>query len=224
MVTILDVARMVVSKATVSRALNGKVFVREEVKARILQAVADTGYHQTNWRAILLITKRIRLGWLSPTGCTTARSSQAWFIRRRRAVKVTAVNWCCRRKHSAQDERDAIGLLLELRCEAIMIYPKYLSVSELDDIIDGNQTPIVVINRELIRNRNRCVFTDHRRSSGRWWNICWRRGIPGLHLWRAYVVRRPVNAVYAATAMRCESGYQPRSATGGAGLEHRKRL
>ena len=68
-------------------------------------------------------------------------------------------------KHSAQDERDAIGLLLELRCEAIMIYPKYLSVSELDDIIDGNQTPIVVINRELIRNRNRCVFTDHRRSS-----------------------------------------------------------
>jgi len=45
MVTIQDIARVAgVSKATVSRALSGKVFVREEVKARIMQAVADTGY------------------------------------------------------------------------------------------------------------------------------------------------------------------------------------
>lgn len=37
MVTIQDIARVAgVSKATVSRALSGKVFVREEVKARIM--------------------------------------------------------------------------------------------------------------------------------------------------------------------------------------------
>jgi len=45
MVTILDVARRAgVSKATVSRALNGKVVVSEEVKARIFKAIEETGY------------------------------------------------------------------------------------------------------------------------------------------------------------------------------------
>ena len=167
MVTILDVARLAgVSKATVSRALNGKVFVREEVKARIMQAVADTGYRPNLLARNLANSKTNSVGLVITNGlyngpffssmiyhaatCSESHSRQL----------VLADG-----KHSAQEERNAIDLLLELRCEAIMIYPKYLTVSELDDIIDGNQTPIVVINRELIRNRNRCVFTDHRRSS-----------------------------------------------------------
>jgi LacI family asc operon transcriptional repressor len=70
-------------------------------------------------------------------------------------------------KHSAQEERDAIDLLLSLRCEAILIYPKYLTVEELDEIIDTSETPIVVINRELSRNRSQCVFVDHQQSSER---------------------------------------------------------
>ena len=76
-------------------------------------------------------------------------------------------------KHSAQEERDAIDLLLSLRCEAILIYPKYLTVDELDEIIDTSETPIVVINRELSRNRSQCVFVDHQR----WWstNTHWLR-------------------------------------------------
>lgn len=167
MVTILDVARMAgVSKATVSRALSGKVFVREEVKARILQAVAETGYRPNLLARNLANNKTNSIGLVITNGLYNGPffSSMVYQAATRSEVHSRQLV-LADGKHSAHDERDAIGLLLELRCEAIMIYPKYLSVSELDDIIDGSQTPIVVINRELIRNRNRCVFTDHRRSS-----------------------------------------------------------
>ncbi|EFE06876.1 putative HTH-type transcriptional regulator AscG [Citrobacter youngae ATCC 29220] len=40
-------------------------------------------------------------------------------------------------KHSAEEERQAIQYLLDLRCDAIMIYPRFLSVEEIDDIIDA---------------------------------------------------------------------------------------
>lgn len=45
MVTMLDVARCAgVSKSTVSRVLNGKNVVREEVRALVYKAIAETGY------------------------------------------------------------------------------------------------------------------------------------------------------------------------------------
>jgi len=167
MVTILDVARLArVSKATVSRALSGKVFVREEVKARILQAVAETGYRPNRLARNLSNNTTHSIGLVITNGLYngpffSGMVYQAATLSEKHNRQLVLADG----KHSAQDERNAIGLLLELRCEAIMIYPKYLSVSELDEIIDENQTPIVVINRELIRNRTRCVFTDHRRSS-----------------------------------------------------------
>ena len=169
MVTILDVARLAgVSKATVSRALNGKVFVREEVKARIMQAIDETGYKPNQLARNLANNKTNSVGLVITNGLYngpffssmiyhTATDSE---MHGRQLVLADG-------KHSAQEERDAIDLLLSLRCEAILIYPKYLTVDELDEIIDTSETPIVVINRELTRNRSQCVFVDHRQSSER---------------------------------------------------------
>lgn len=166
MVTILDVARLAgVSKATVSRALNGKVFVRDEVKERIFQAVAETGYRPNQLARNLANNKTNSVGLVITNGLYNGPffSSMIYHAATnseshgRQLVLADG-------KHSAQEERDAIDLLLSLRCEAIMIYPKYLTVSELDEIIDNSQTPIVVINRELTRHRNQCVFVDHQQS------------------------------------------------------------
>ncbi|ANR80311.1 transcriptional regulator [Kosakonia sacchari] len=166
MVTILDVARLAgVSKATVSRALNGKVFVREEVKARIMQAIAETGYRPNQLARNLANNKTNSVGLVITNGLYNGPffSSMIYHaatnseLHSRQLVLADG-------KHSAQEERDAIDLLLSLRCEAIMIYPKYLSVAELDEIIERNPTPIVVINRELTRHRNQCVFVDHQQS------------------------------------------------------------
>jgi len=167
MVTIQDIARVAgVSKATVSRALSGKVFVREEVKARIMQAVADTGYRPNLLARNLSTNKTHSIGLVITNGLYngpffSSLVYQAATLSEKQNRQLVLADG----KHSAQDERNAIDLLIELRCEAIMLYPKYLSVSEMDDIVDKIQTPIVVINRELIRNRRHCVFTDHQRSS-----------------------------------------------------------
>lgn len=167
MVTILDVARKAgVSKATVSRALNGKVVVSEDVKARIFQAIEETGYRPNLLARKLATNESNSVGLVITNGLYNGPFFSSMIYQaatcsedhQRQLVLADG-------KHSREDERNAINFLLQLRCEAIMIYPKYLSVDELDDIIDQNSVPIVVINRELKRNRNSAVFVDHRQCS-----------------------------------------------------------
>lgn len=65
-------------------------------------------------------------------------------------------------KHSAEEEREAIQYLLDLRCDAIIIYPRFLSVDEMDEIIENHERPIMVLNRRLRRNASHCVWSDQR--------------------------------------------------------------
>lgn len=166
MVTILDVARLAgVSKATVSRALNGKVFVREEVKARIFQAIEETGYRPNQLARNLANKKTNSIGLVITNGLYNgpffaSMIYQAATHSESHSRQLVLADG----KHSAQDERDAIHLLLSLRCEAILIYPKYLTVDELDELIAQNETPVVVINRALARHRSQSVFVDHYQS------------------------------------------------------------
>ncbi len=169
MVTILDVARRAgVSKATVSRALNGKVVVSEEVKARIFKAIEETGYRPNLLARTLATSRSNSVGLVITNGLYNGPFFSAMIYQaatcsedlQRQLVLADG-------KHSREDERNAINFLVQLRCEAIMIYPKYLSVDELDDIIDESSVPIVVINRELKRNRNSSVSVDHYRGSVR---------------------------------------------------------
>lgn len=169
MVTILDVARRAgVSKATVSRALNGKVVVSEEVKARIFKAIEETGFRPNLLARTLATSRSNSVGLVITNGLYNGPFFSAMIYQaatcsedlQRQLVLADG-------KHSREDERNAINFLVQLRCEAIMIYPKYLGVDELDDIIDDSSVPIVVINRELKRNRSRSVFVDHYQGSMR---------------------------------------------------------
>lgn len=178
MVTILDVARKAgVSKATVSRALNGKVVVSEDVKARIFQAIEETGYRPNLLARKLATSESNSVGLVITNGLYNGPFFSAMIYQaatcsedhQRQLVLADG-------KHSREDERNAINFLLQLRCEAIMIYPKYLSVDELDDIIDQNTVPVVVINRELKRNRNNAVYVDHHRCSMQMMNYLLEQG------------------------------------------------
>lgn len=169
MVTILDVARKAgVSKATVSRALNGKVLVSEEVKARIFKAIEETGFRPNLLARQLATSESHSVGLVITNGLYNGPFFSAMIYQ---AATCSEVNQrqlvLADGKHSREDERNAINFLLQLRCEAIMIYPKYLSVDELDDIIDQSSIPIVVINRELKRHRNSSVFVDNHACSRR---------------------------------------------------------
>lgn len=167
MVTILDVAKRAgVSKATVSRALNGKVVVSHNVKARINQAIEETGYRPNLLARRLATNESNSVGLVITNGLYdgpffSSMIYQAATCSEEHQRQLVLADG----KHCREDEQNAINILLQLRCEAIMIYPKYLTVDELDDIIDGSSVPIMVINRELKRNRANSVFVDNQLCS-----------------------------------------------------------
>jgi len=178
MVTILDVAKRAgVSKATVSRALNGKVVVSHNVKARINQAIEETGYRPNLLARRLATNESNSVGLVITNGLYdgpffSSMIYQAATCSEEHQRQLVLADG----KHCREDEQNAINILLQLRCEAIMIYPKYLTVDELDDIIDGSSVPIMVINRELKRNRANSVFVDNQLCSAQMVNHLLEKG------------------------------------------------
>lgn len=68
-------------------------------------------------------------------------------------------------KHSAEEERAAIQFLLDLRCDGVIIYPRFLTTDEMDSIIAQHKHPILVINRRLRQHDSYCIYSDQQRSS-----------------------------------------------------------
>jgi LacI family asc operon transcriptional repressor len=103
-------------------------------------------------------------------------------------------------KHSAEEEREAIQFLHDLRCDGIIIYPRFLSVDEMDDIIDKYNKPVMVVNRKLRKHQSHCIYCDHKGS--------------GLQSTRALIERGHRNIAFitgsmdSPTAIERLSGYK----------------
>lgn len=167
MTTMLEVARRAgVSKATVSRVLSGNGYVSQETKDRVFLAIEESGYRpnllarnlatKKNQTLGLVVTNTLYHGvYFSELLFHAASMTEA---QGRRLILADG-------KHSAQEEREAIQYLLDLRCDGIIIYPRFLSVDEIDDIIQQQQQPVLVINRRLRRNSSHCVYCDQKSAS-----------------------------------------------------------
>jgi len=167
MATMLEVAKRAgVSKATVSRVLTGNGYVSQETKDRVFQAIEESGY-RPNLLARSLATKSTQTIGLVVTNTLYhgVYFSELLFHAARMTEDKGRRLILADGKHSADEEREAIQYLLDLRCDAIIIYPRFLSVDEMDDIIQSHNQPIMVINRRLRRNRSHCVWSDQKASS-----------------------------------------------------------
>ncbi|MDU2940064.1 MAG: LacI family DNA-binding transcriptional regulator [Enterobacteriaceae bacterium] len=167
MATMLEVAKRAgVSKATVSRVLTGNGYVSQETKDRVFQAIEESGY-RPNLLARSLATKSTQTIGLVVTNTLYhgVYFSELLFHAARMTEDKGRRLILADGKHSADEEREAIQYLLDLRCDAIIIYPRFLSVDEMDDIIQSHSQPIMVINRRLRRNRSHCVWSDQKASS-----------------------------------------------------------
>lgn len=167
MATMLEVAKRAgVSKATVSRVLSGNGYVSQETKDRVFQAIAESGY-RPNLLARNLATSRTQTLGLVVTNTLyhgvyfSELLSHAARMTEDRGRQLILADG----KHSADEERAAIQYLLDLRCDAIIIYPRFLSVEEMDEIVQQHQQPIMVLNRRLRRHASHCVWSDHKASS-----------------------------------------------------------
>ena len=135
MATMLEVAKRAgVSKATVSRVLSGNGYVSQETKDRVFKAVAESGY-RPNLLARNLATKTTQTLGLVVTNTLyhgVYFSELLYHVARMTEDKGRQLI-LADGKHSAQEEREAIQYLLDLRCDAIIIYPRFLTVDEMDE-------------------------------------------------------------------------------------------
>lgn len=167
MVTMLDVAKRAgVSKATVSRVLNGQDIVSAEVKAQVMKAIEETGYRPNILARQLARQQSNFIGFVM----TNTLYNGPYFS----SLVYQAASFCEKynhqliftdSKHCADDERIAIQYMLDMKCKGIIIYPKYLNNDELETLIEANSTPIILINKKLNRNINQTIYLDHYKSA-----------------------------------------------------------
>lgn len=167
MSTMLEVAKKAgVSKATVSRVLSGKGYVSEATKEQVYQAIEQTGYRpnllarnlasSTSQCIGLVVTNTLYNGnYFSEILTQAAKKLED---NGRQLILMDG-------KHSAREEREAIQFLLDLQCDAIIIYPRFLTVDEMDEIIEQHRRPIMVVNRKLRKHHSHCICCDHKGAS-----------------------------------------------------------
>ncbi|HCW45940.1 LacI family DNA-binding transcriptional regulator [Mixta calida] len=167
MVTMLDVARCAgVSKSTVSRVLNGKDVVREEVKALVYKAIEETGY-RPNLLAQQLATKKSSMIGLV---MTNAVYNGPFFS----TLVYNAAKFCEAHNHrlifadgkqSAEEEMNAIDFLVRMKCAGVMVYARHIPAPQLAKIISESPVPIMALNQRLSALPDNAVFIDHYRGS-----------------------------------------------------------
>lgn len=167
MATILEVAKKAgVSKATVSRVLSGSGYVSPEKRALVDKAIAETGY-RPNLLARNLATKTTQTIGLVVTN--TLYSGNYFSELMSQSARIMEENGrqliLADGKHTAEEEKAAIQFLLDLRCDGVIIYPRFLSIAQMDEIISQHKQPILVINRRLRLNDSYCIFSDQQATS-----------------------------------------------------------
>lgn len=167
MSTMQEVAKKAgVSKATVSRVLSGKGYVSEATRKQVFAAIEAAGYRPNLLARNLATSTSQCIGMV----VTNTLYSGSYFseILSQAAKKVEESGRqliLVDGKHSAQQEREAIEFLLDLRCDAIILYPRFLSIDDLDEIIEQTRQPIMVVNRRLRKHPSHAVCCDHHASA-----------------------------------------------------------
>lgn len=160
MATIKDVAKAAgVSVATVSRVVNNGPKVGEQTRKRVAQLMDELGYRPNANARALVTRKSTTLGVVIPELHDPFFASLASGIdqvARAHQMQVLLSTGLI----TAETERKALDLLLERRCEAIVLHSKYIPDDELLNL--ARTTPgLVLINRYLPEIAERCVWLDN---------------------------------------------------------------
>lgn len=164
MATIKDVAKEAgVSIATTSRVINNAPHTSETAITAVKAAMEKLGY-RPNANARALVSKSS-----NAIGVLVNDVSAPFFGSMIKAIDTVASE---QEKqlligsgyHDATKERNAINLLINSRCESLVVHSKGISDEELVKL--ANEVPgMVLINRIVPDIENRCIALDNRRGS-----------------------------------------------------------
>lgn len=164
MATIKDVAKEAgVSVATVSRVINKSPKASAASVDCVKAAMSKLGYRpNANARALVNQTT-------NTVGVLVSDVSDPFFGTAVKAIDNVAQNHgkhilICNGYHDPKLERDSIELLINSRCESLIIHSKSLTDNELIDF--ANEVPgMVLINRHIPELADRCISLDNRKGS-----------------------------------------------------------
>jgi len=160
MVTMLDVAlRAGVSKATVSRVLNGIGQVKETTREQVFSAMEELGY-RPNFLARSLANRSS-----NSVGLVVSTFDGFYFGRllqqASRQTEVWGKQLIVTDGHDTpQKELEAVQMLVDRHCDAIVLYTRFMSERTLLSLMNSIKVPLVVINRDVSQARDRCVFFE----------------------------------------------------------------
>ncbi len=171
MATMLDVSlRAGVSKATVSRVLNDTGQVKESTRKRVYQAMEELGY-RPNFLAQSLATRTS-----NNIGLVVSTFNGFYFGRllqqASRQAEAYGKQLIVTDGHDAPEREElAVQMLADRRCDAIILYTRFMSEKAIIRLIDTTPMPLIVINREVFQAHDKCVFLNSRTRRFRRWII-----------------------------------------------------
>jgi DNA-binding LacI/PurR family transcriptional regulator len=149
MATIKDVCKASgVSKATVSRVINGSEHVKEQTRQSVLAAMESLGYQPNAFARALATSSYNTFGLILPhfeSNYFGSVLTQAAQDMQKADKKLFVMN----SSNSVEGEIDAIRSLKAHYCDAIIVYSRHLSEQQLSEIQDEIKTQLIVINRSL---------------------------------------------------------------------------
>lgn len=160
MATMLDVSlRAGVSKATVSRVLNGTGQVKESTRKQVFRAMEELGYRPNFLARSLAHRTSNSIGLVLSTfdGFYFGRLLQ----QASRQTETHGKQLIVTDGHDAPArELEAVQMLADRQCDAIVLYTRHMSEKEIMSLIHSIGVPLVVINRDVSQARERCVFFE----------------------------------------------------------------
>lgn len=149
MATINDVCKAAgVSKATVSRVINGSDLVKEKTREAVIAAIEALGYQPNVLAQALATNSSNSIGIVLPHFDSNYFGS----ILRKAAQEMKKANkqmFVMDSHNGIEGEIDAIQSLSKHRCDVIIIYSRHLSKEQLIEIQTQINTPLIVLNRSL---------------------------------------------------------------------------
>lgn len=163
MTTMLDVAKRAgVSKATVSRVLAGHAYVSKTVRDRVMLAIDEMGYRPNLLARNLATSRSHSIGLMVPNTLYNGPFfAELLFQAATMTENIGSQLVLADGKHNARQEREAINFLIDSCCDAVIVYPRYLSVDDIDALIPGMRKPLIVLNRRLKKHPQYAVCADH---------------------------------------------------------------
>ncbi|WP_202303557.1 LacI family DNA-binding transcriptional regulator [Dryocola clanedunensis] len=164
MMTLEDVAASAgVSRATVSRVVNGDAKVKQQTRVKVEAAIAELGYSphpaaralaSSQSNTLGLVTTNYRGGFFGALMDTVQSETEL----HGKQLLVT------QGRSSAENELNAIQRLYNLRCDGLILHIRALEDETLRKLA-GQGRQFVVLDRHVAGLEERCVVFDHRYAS-----------------------------------------------------------